>query len=137
MLHHLEIWVDDLAASTASLGWLLSRIGYQIQSQWANGISYEFGDHYIVLESGPDVLHQRHERRSPGLNHFAFSLPNAEDVEAVVAESMQHGFTLMFADKHPYAGGPDHYAAYLEDNAGFEVELVAVDSSTPHVKQQG
>ncbi|KSU67821.1 VOC family protein [Arthrobacter sp. NIO-1057] len=137
MLHHLEIWVDDLAASTASLGWLLSRIGYQIQSQWGNGISYEFGDHYIVLESGPDVLHQRHERRSPGLNHFAFSLPNAEDVEAVVAESIQHGFTLMFADKHPYAGGPHHYAAYLEDNAGFEVELVAVDSSTPHAKQQG
>jgi len=137
MLHHLEIWVDDLAASTASLGWLLNRIGYQKQSQWANGISYEFGGHYIVLESGPDVLHQRHERRLPGLNHLAFSLPDIKGVEAVVAESIQHGFTLMFADKHPYAGGPDHYAAYLEDEAGFEVELVAVDFSTPNEKQQG
>ena len=35
------------------------------------------------------------------------------------------GWTLMFADKHPYAGGPDHYAAYLESGEGFEVELVA------------
>jgi len=31
----------------------------------------------------------------------------------------------MFADRHPYAGGPDHYAAYLESGEGFEVELVA------------
>ena len=31
----------------------------------------------------------------------------------------------MFRDRHPYAGGPDHYAAYLENSDGFEVELVA------------
>ena len=31
----------------------------------------------------------------------------------------------MFADRHPYAGGPDHYAAYLADPYGYEVELVA------------
>ena len=33
----------------------------------------------------------------------------------------------MFADRHPFAGGPDHDAAYLEDEQGFEVELVASD----------
>jgi hypothetical protein len=33
--------------------------------------------------------------------------------------------TLLFADRHPFAGGPDHYAASLEDGDGFEVELVA------------
>lgn len=32
---------------------------------------------------------------------------------------------LLFPDKHPYAGGPDHYAAYLSNIDGFEVELVA------------
>lgn len=31
----------------------------------------------------------------------------------------------MFADNHPHAGGPGHYAAYLENADGFEVELVA------------
>jgi hypothetical protein len=31
----------------------------------------------------------------------------------------------MFADAHPHAGGPNHYAAYLENPDGFEVELVA------------
>jgi hypothetical protein len=32
---------------------------------------------------------------------------------------------MMFADRYPHAGGSEHYAAYLEDAAGFEVELVA------------
>lgn len=27
--------------------------------------------------------------------------------------------------RHPHAGGPDSYAAYLEDEQGYEVELVA------------
>jgi hypothetical protein len=31
----------------------------------------------------------------------------------------------MFAHRHPHAGGPGHYAAYLENEDGFEVELVA------------
>ncbi|MGQ3384928.1 VOC family protein [Glutamicibacter sp. TV12E] len=129
MLHHLEIWVDDLATSTASLGWLLTQLGYRIQSQWDNGISYQHGSHYIVLESGPDVRHELHDRRLPGLNHLAFSLPSAQLVETIAADALNHGFTMMFADKHPHAGGPDHYAAYLEDQAGFEVELVAAPAS--------
>jgi len=31
----------------------------------------------------------------------------------------------MFPDRHPHAGGPDCYAAYLENTSGFAVELVA------------
>jgi len=31
----------------------------------------------------------------------------------------------MFPDKHPYAGGGNHYAAYLVNADGYEVELVA------------
>jgi hypothetical protein len=30
-----------------------------------------------------------------------------------------------FADRYPHAGGPEHYAAYLQDADGYEVELVA------------
>ncbi|MGP9031922.1 VOC family protein [Glutamicibacter mysorens] len=125
MLHHVEIWVEDLAASTASLGWLLTRLGYTVNSQWANGISYSCGEFYIVLESGPDAKKQRHDRLAPGLNHLAFHAGTRQDVDTLTAEALDHGFTLMFAQLHPYAGGVQHYAAYLEDAAGFEVELVA------------
>lgn len=125
MLHHLEIWVEDLAASNASVGWLLDRLGYEVQSTWASGISYAQGDFYIVLESGPDVSSQRHNRVAPGMNHMAFSVPGTAEMDQVTEEAQAHGFTLMFADRHPHAGGAGHYAAYLEDAAGFEIELVA------------
>ncbi len=42
-------------------------------------------------------------------------------------EATAHGWSLLFADRHPYAGGVHHYAAYLEDSDGHEVELVAAD----------
>ncbi|GGX27762.1 hypothetical protein GCM10010321_48460 [Streptomyces chartreusis] len=32
--------------------------------------------------------------------------------------------TSSVPDRHPYAGGPEHCAAYLENTDGFEVELV-------------
>jgi hypothetical protein len=38
-----------------------------------------------------------------------------------------HGWTLLFPDRHPYAGGPEHYAAYLVSTDDFEVELVAAE----------
>ena len=31
----------------------------------------------------------------------------------------------MFPDRHPYAGGSDHYAAYLVNADEYQVELVA------------
>jgi hypothetical protein len=31
----------------------------------------------------------------------------------------------MFTERHPYAGGTQHYAAYLENDEGFEAEVVA------------
>ena len=125
MLHHLELWVADLSASTGSLGWLLMRLGFEVESTWPSGISYRHEDFYIVLESGPDVSKEPHRRTAPGLNHLAFHAGSREQVDELASEAQQHGLTLMFADKHPFAGGAEHYAAYLEDASGFEVELVA------------
>jgi hypothetical protein len=46
-------------------------------------------------------------------------------VDSLAADGPARGWGLLFADKHPYAGGPEHYAAYLASTDGFEVELVA------------
>jgi hypothetical protein len=45
-------------------------------------------------------------------------------VDQLTAAAQQHDRRFMFADRHPHAGGPQHYAAYLENEDGFEVELV-------------
>ncbi|MGI8522805.1 MAG: VOC family protein [Nocardioides sp.] len=126
-LHHLELWVPDLDRAEASLGWLLARLGYTLESRWPHGQGWALGPTYVVLEAGPDVLPATHERTRPGLNHLAFHAGSRADLDAFVAQAPEHGWRLMFSDRHPFAGGPDHCAAYLEDADGFEVELVASD----------
>ncbi|MEV4902316.1 reverse transcriptase-like protein [Citricoccus sp. NPDC055426] len=124
-LHHVEIWVADLAAARGSLGWLFQQVGYAVSGEWSEGTSYQGAGEYLVLESGPDVAADGHDRRRPGLNHLAFHAGTRAEVDALTAAARQRGFTLLFADRHPFAGGRNHYAAYLEAPDGFEVELVA------------
>ncbi|WP_426996066.1 VOC family protein [Pseudarthrobacter sp. N5] len=125
LLHHIELWVSDLALAEASLGWLLAELGYVAGERWPSGVSYQGAGEYIVLEAGPDVLPGPHERCRPGLNHLAFHAGPAAELDTLVRAAADHGWTAMFADKYPFAGGNGHYAAYLENAAGFEVELVA------------
>lgn len=124
-LHHLELWVPDLPRAEESWGWLLERLGYSVDRRWSAGAAWSLGTAYVVLESGPDLAPGGHERTRAGVNHVALWAGSADDLALLVDEAPEHGWTLLFADKHPYAGGPDHHAAYLEDRDGFEVELVA------------
>src|SRR5258708_5521797 len=64
------------------------------------------------------------DRPRPGLNHLALHAGTREQVDRLVDEAPEHGWSLLFPDRHPYAGGPDTYAAYLEDSDGYEAELV-------------
>lgn len=124
-LHHVEVWVSDLAAATESWGWLLEELGWEPFQDWPAGRSWRHRSVYIVFEQSPDLSGDVHDRLAPGLNHLAFTVADAAEVDRLTAESAAHGWSLMFADRHPRAGGPDTYAAYLEDGLGFEVEVVA------------
>jgi len=124
-LHHVELWVPDLARAERSWGWLLGALGYAPHQRWDAGASWRLGPTYVVVEQSPALGADEHDRARPGLNHLAFDAGSRADVDALVAAADEHGWALLFGDRHPFAGGPDHYAAYLEDADGFEVELVA------------
>lgn len=124
-LHHVELWVTNLQAAKDSLGWLLERLGFQPKDQWNDGASWAGAGIYVVIESGPDVAAEPHERRRPGVNHLAFNAGSSAEVDLLARRAASHGWSPLFADRHPFAGGPEHYAAYLENAEGFEVELVA------------
>ncbi|MFS0703487.1 VOC family protein [Cellulomonas sp. 179-A 9B4 NHS] len=128
-LHHVELWLPDDDAAWASFTWLLTALGYERTSTWRTGSSWTLGPTYLVLETGSDVVDEPHERRRPGVNHLAFHAGTRRDVDALTAGAGEHGWSLLFPDAHPFAGGADHYAAYLENAAGFEVELVATDDA--------
>ena len=125
LIHHVELWVPDLERATRSWGWLLGELGYEPYQRWPDGVSYRLGPTYVVLERSPALAPGGHERTRPGLNHLAFHAGDRDRVDALVGQAAGHGWSLLFADRHPHAGGPDHYAAYLEDADGYEVELVA------------
>ena len=129
-LHHVEVWVPDLDRAVASWGWLLETLGYSEFQHWAAGRSWQLGDTYIVVEQSSDLRPGGHDRRRAGLNHLAFHVPDARAVDILVQQAPRYGWQLLFAEKHPYAGGAGHYAAYLENTDGFEVELVAADPTS-------
>lgn len=124
-IHHIEIWVADLASATRSWEWLLTQLGYSVHQDWPGGRSWRRRGTYIVVVESPDLTAGEHDRCRPGLNHLAFHAGTRGDIDRLVARSEPNGWTLMFADRHPFAGGEDHYAAYLENSDGFEVELCA------------
>lgn len=107
------------------MGWLLNQLGYACDDRSTTGQGWTKGQMYVFMEAGPARVRGQHDRLRAGLNHVAFHAGSPDAVERLTAEAPQHGWTLMFPDRHPSAGGEEHCAAYLESTAGFEVELVA------------
>ena len=126
-LHHVELWVPDLSRAVAEWGWLLTSLGYEQFQDWEAGRSWNLDGTYLVVEQSPAMSAPGHDRLRPGLNHLAFHAGPREQIDKLTAEAPEHGWTLLFPDRHPHAGGPDHYAAYLASTDGYEVELVAAD----------
>ena len=129
-VHHVELWAADLASAERTFGWLFTELGWHEYQRWPRGMSWRRGAAYVVVEDSPDRCGDRHERTRPGLNHLALHVATRADLDRIVAGAPEHGWHLMFADKHPHAGGPEHLAGYLENDDGFEVELV-VAQHTP------
>lgn len=124
-LHHVELWVPDLVRATSEWGPLMCGLGYAEYQRWEHGISWRLGTTYLVLEQSPALAGERHDRMLPGLNHLAFHVRDAASVDDLVEVCLAAGWTLLFPDRHPHAGGPDQYAGYLANSDGYEVELVA------------
>lgn len=127
-LHHVELWVPNIDRASEEWGWLLTELGYRQFQDWAGGRSWSLASTYIVIEQSSDLAAREHDRKRPGLNHLAFHAGDRHRVEEFVRDASANGWTLMFAEEHPHAGGPEQYAAYLANTDGYEVELVANDS---------
>jgi catechol 2,3-dioxygenase-like lactoylglutathione lyase family enzyme len=124
-IHHLQLWVPDLARAEASWGWLLERLGYELERRWEHGRIWRLDGTAIVIEASPDMVPgMLHSRLRPGMNHVAFAVASPEACASLVAEATDHGWRrLDGAPGHPLPGGLE--VAYLEDRDGFEVELVS------------
>lgn len=122
-LHHVELQTRDLTTAVRSWGWLLTALGYELHQSWSGGRSWALGATYIVVAAAPRA--GAHDRRSAGLSHLAFHAGAPAAVDGLWSKAPERGWSRLYTDRHPWAGGEDHYAAYLENEEQFKVELVA------------
>lgn len=125
-VHHIELYVSDLARSAAFWGWLLERLGYELYQQWPAGRSWRLGGTYLVfVQAEADYLTPAYHRKRVGLNHLAFQLESRDEVDAITEALRGRGVRILYEDRHPHAGGDESYAVFFEDPDRIKVELVA------------
>ncbi len=128
-IHHIEIYVSDLSKTITFWEWLLTKkFSYKVFQKWNSGISFIFGETYIVfVQTEKKYQNNSYNRKNTGLNHLAFHCSTREFVDTLANELKEKNIKILYEDKHPYAGGEDYYAVFFEDPDRIKVEVVAGD----------
>lgn len=126
-VHHIEIYVADLMKTRVFWDWLMKELAYDVYQEWPAGVSYKLNDTYLVfVQVEKHHLEQRFHRCKAGLNHLAFSLESNQDVDIMTEKLRKRDVTILYEDRHPYAGGENYYAVFFEDYDRLKVELVSL-----------
>lgn len=126
LIHHIEIYVSNLKNTVDFWSWFLEELGYSDFQKWEGGNSWRLGETYIVFVQAEErFLDVPYHRCRVGLNHLAFHAISREHVDDVTKKLEDKEIGILYADKHPYAGGIDYYAVFFEDPDRIKVELVA------------
>ncbi len=126
MLHHVEIYVSDLKASAEFWGWFLGELGYEKYQEWPKGVSWKFGETYLVFVQAEErFLDVPYHRCRSGLNHLAFHAKNISHVNELTQQVRARGMKILYEDRHPHAGGENSYTLYFEGPERIKIEVVA------------
>jgi catechol 2,3-dioxygenase-like lactoylglutathione lyase family enzyme len=126
MLHHVEMNVSNLEKSRQFYDYILPTMGYEIYQEWPKGFSYKYGDTYIVFVQTDDkYLEATYHRGQVGLNHLAFHAQSRKQVDDITTMLESRGVSILYRDRHPYAGGENYYAVFFEDPDRIKLEIVA------------
>lgn len=129
MLHHIEIYVSDLAISRAFWSDLLSKIDYRESSSWDEGFTLNDGQNtYLTfVQITEKYSSHTYHRCGVGLNHLAFAVNGREVVDTIRQHCIDTGITLLYDKLYPFPnGGSDYYALFIEDPDRIKVEFVAI-----------
>lgn len=123
-LDHLTILSRDPEAAASFYSFLLPRIGFTQKKRgiWANagGLHIQFAK---AKEGTGD-----YGRYAPGLNHFGFTAPSAEAVEALAAELAEAGIEARLQHFEPGIT-----ALFVPDPDGLRVEISHYPPGVPPV----
>lgn len=126
LIHHIELYVSNLERSLAFWSWFLKALGYQTYQSWYQGKSWKLGDTYLVFVQADEAFKETpYHRRAVGLNHLAFHATSRQQVDDFTQTLRERGVRILYETRHPFAGGPNHYAVFFKDSDRTKVELVA------------
>lgn len=122
-IHHLELATADLSGAIDFWEWFLITLGYERKHDWEHGRSWINVPTYVVLKAADDPDHP-FDRSAPGLDHVAFHAASRHQVDTLTdAVRDRTDATVLYEDRHPYAGG--YYALYCEGPDDIKLEVVA------------
>ena len=127
MLHHVELYVGNLEKSVAFWEPFMNILGYQME-RWSGGVNFVRGEeetYFCLLQAPEDHLAAGYHRKRIGLNHLAFKGTSRAQVDEVTIWLKQAGYSVLYEARHPFAGGPNYYAVFLEDPDRIKLEVVA------------
>ena len=127
MLHHIELYVSDLERACAFWTPFLAMLGYGA-NRWTGGMTYSRENevaYVCLLQAPPEHVSAGYHRKRVGLNHLAFRAESRAQVDQMANWIKASGYTVLYSDRHPFAGGPDYYALFCEDPDRIKLEVVA------------
>jgi len=127
MLHHVELYVSDLERSCSFWTPFLAMLGYEAE-RWSGGMNYVLGEseaYFCLLPVAQEHLPAGYHRKRIGLNHLAFRGRSRDHVDQITKWLREAGHTVLYEDRHPFAGGPNYYAVFCEDPDRIKLEVAA------------
>ena len=127
MLHHVELYVSDLERSCSFWTPFMGLLGYAAE-RWSGGMSYVHGEteaYFCLLPVAPEYLAAGYHRKRIGLNHLAFQGKSRDHIDQITKWLRDAGHTILYEDRHPFAGGPNYYAVFCEDPDRIKLEVAA------------
>jgi catechol 2,3-dioxygenase-like lactoylglutathione lyase family enzyme len=126
LLHHVEIYVDDLVKTRHFWSWFLNKLGYSLYQDWQSGFSFMLGNTYLVFVQTEEKYRDKPFHRCyAGLNHLAFWGGSKEMLDELKSDLEEMGITILYPEKYPHAGGIEQHVLFFEDPNRLKVEVVA------------
>ena len=121
-LHHLDLSVGSMAASTAFYDRWLPAMGFVRIADCADGPLWRGAQFELGLQQARNTA--AHDRYSRGLHHLAFTAPSRAAVEDLHRQLRSAGVSVLDAPADYPEYGPGYFAVFFADPDGIKLEYV-------------
>jgi catechol 2,3-dioxygenase-like lactoylglutathione lyase family enzyme len=122
-IHHLDLTVSDFRRAKEFYGTVLPLMGFERLPKEFGAVAWRGGAIIAIQPAKPEEKDRAHNRYAPGFHHLALNAPSRDAVDALHAELVKLGVTILDPPaEYPYSAG--YYAVFFADPDGLKLEYV-------------